>query len=130
MNYSKQREQILKCIEESHAHPTAEEIYESLKKDNPKLSLGTVYRNLELLYNNGLICKITSKFGADRYDAEKRSHYHAECIKCGEVDNIIMEKLDNLNAYASKKLECEVISHNIVFNTLCKKCKEKECVVK
>jgi len=123
LNYSKQREQIIKCIENSKMHLTAEEIYNELKVSNPKLSLGTVYRNLDVLYEAGLICRISSKNEPDRYDAESRNHYHAKCIRCGKLNNIIMDKLEEINKYAQKEADCEIISHNLTFDTICKKCK-------
>ena len=85
MNYSKQRELILYAIKNSRCHPTAFEIYNELKPDNPALSLGTVYRNLKLLSTENKVIKLTTPSGPDRFDGNTEEHYHYHCISCGRV---------------------------------------------
>lgn len=82
---SKQRDAILNFLTTRVYHPTAETIYSSLKGDYPKLSLGTVYRNLGLLADMGSIQKITTINGPERYDGNPKTHPHFFCNHCGAV---------------------------------------------
>ncbi len=68
MNYSKQRELILKTVIENPIHPTADTVYEQVRRENPKISLGTVYRNLNFLSEMGILRKISMPVGSDRFD--------------------------------------------------------------
>ncbi len=72
--YSQQREMILTCLRGTTAHPTADMIYQALKPENPKLSLGTVYRNLNQLADDGYIMRLP--FHVERYDANTQPHLH------------------------------------------------------
>ena len=80
-----QRQVILEEIKKSNSHPTADDIYESVRKRLPKISLGTIYRNIEILYENGLIEKIGPVSNQMRYDGITKNHYHIRCIRCGRV---------------------------------------------
>ncbi len=79
--YSRQRELIYKTVIENKVHPTAEFVYNYLKKDNPQLSLGTVYRNLQQLSDNGEINRLSIPNQPDRFDGVIEEHYHAVCEK-------------------------------------------------
>ena len=68
LKYSKQREAIVECLKNRCDHPSADLVFQSLRKDNPKISLGTVYRNLNLLTEMGVILKISCGDGIERYD--------------------------------------------------------------
>lgn len=81
--YSRQRELIYNCLRSTKAHPTAEMIYQTLKPEHPKLSLGTVYRNLNQLADAGLITRMP--FHVERYDADTSPHGHFCCDECGNV---------------------------------------------
>ena len=76
MKYSKQREMIFNCIKENPMHLTADAIYEMLKKDNPNLSLGTVYRNLSQLAEHNMIQKVSIAGYPDRFDGTLQDHFH------------------------------------------------------
>ena len=78
--YSRQRELIYRTLKASHEHPTAEMIYQALKPTNPNLSLGTVYRNLNLLVEEGIIARMS--FQVERYDADLSPHAHFACSCC------------------------------------------------
>lgn len=83
--YSKQREEILEFLKASYSHPTAEEIYQAIKSQNSTASRGTVYRNLGLLLEKGIIIKIPMGNYPDRYDYIRSPHMHVICKKCGKV---------------------------------------------
>lgn len=86
--YSKQREALLTEIRSRKDHPTAEDLYMSLRAEMPNYSLGTVYRNLAELCTNGYILKIASASGPERYDGCVAPHGHFTCVNCGKVYDI------------------------------------------
>ena len=81
VRYSRQREAIYKTLTQTNLHPNAEAIYILLKNEYPSLSLGTVYRNLKQLCQEGLIVRMPDD--AERYDANTKPHDHFKCRKCG-----------------------------------------------
>lgn len=87
--HSRQRETLLNELQSRCDHPTAEELYLSVKKDIPNLSLGTVYRNLSLLESEGEIVKISDD-GADRYDGNITPHFHFLCSKCRRMSDVFL----------------------------------------
>ncbi len=87
LKYSRQRETIRRHLEERCDHPTAEMIYTSLKEEDPRLSLGTVYRNLGLLVQMGQVRRLRAEDGPDRYDARTEQHGHFICTACGAVED-------------------------------------------
>lgn len=122
---SRQREALLKELQSSHDHPTAEELYLSLKKEIPNLSLGTVYRNLSLLDNEGEISKISSD-GADRYDGNTMPHCHFSCTECGRVcDVIIPEGTLSITDDIVKNIDGVVEKYTLNFFGICSECKNK-----
>ena len=119
--YSKQRELIYQCLMETHEHPTAEMLYNWLKPENPSLSLGTVYRNLNLLADEGIITRMP--FPVERYDANTEPHPHFRCRQCGavydleglEYDASLDEKIGVLSGH-------QVDRHDLVFSGICTHC--------
>lgn len=123
MKHSKQREHILKIIQEGMEHLNAYQVYEIAKKEISNISLGTVYRNLNQLSEQNMIKKITVPNGNDCFDKTITNHSHFYCIKCLKLEDI---HLDIPIDYLEKSKECKIISHDIVLNGICKDCKEKE----
>ena len=79
MKYSRQRELILKTLKENCIHPTAEQLYELIRREEPTVSLATVYRNLNLLAENGMVKKIEGLDGTAHFDHQTFDHYHFIC---------------------------------------------------
>lgn len=88
MRQTRQRQSILEHLKRTASHPTATEVYDSVRQELPSISLGTVYRNLEILCNLGLARKIETFGGQKRFDAIVTDHMHAICTKCGNVRDI------------------------------------------
>lgn len=88
LRQSKKRDAILRRMKDTDCHPTAEWIFKQLRTEFPDLSLGTVYRNLNQLCEEGLIWKIGAVCGQERYDACTAPHAHFICDKCGEVTDL------------------------------------------
>lgn len=85
IKYSRQRECILKNLQSRRDHPTADMVYESVRMEQPNISLGTVYRNLAFLAENGQILKISTGTGPDHFDGFTSPHVHFVCRSCGKV---------------------------------------------
>lgn len=111
-------------LRERYDHPTAEQLYTDLKQKYPKISLGTVYRNLALLESMGEIMKLSSSGGSDRFDGNAHTHYHFECNSCGNVFDINMPVQTELNATASQSLDAEIHGHSLMFYGVCKNCRK------
>ena len=83
-----QRDSILRELRHNLTHPTADELYESIRRTLPRISLATVYRNLETLAAKGLIKKIETSGRQKRFDGELHEHHHILCIRCHRVENL------------------------------------------
>lgn len=126
MKFSKQRELILNYILNSHEHLTADTIYADLKKDNPELSLGTVYRNLTKLTEIGAIKKVSLPNQVDKFDKNLEPHAHLICDECGSVTDIDIPEVKSFIDKVSKDEDILINRYNISFNGICKKCKNKK----
>lgn len=122
IKYSKQREAILAYLHSTKEHPTAETVYTSLKKENPKLSLGTVYRNLKLLEVNGEIQRLSCGDGTDHFDATTAPHSHFICEGCGRVMDLEMPQISCVEDAVMDGFVGEIHSHQVFFYGFCKKC--------
>ena len=100
MNYSRQREEIVHFLKTRKDHPTADVVYENVRKEFPNISLGTVYRNLTLLSDMGELLRLRVGDGMDHFDATTEPHYHFICHGCGRVIDLEMENLDSINGIA------------------------------
>ncbi len=123
---TKQREIILEELKKLKTHPTASDLYDIVRKRLPKISLGTVYRNLEILAEMGLIKKLEIAGKEKRWDGDISKHYHFRCVKCGKVEDIFLkdedlEKLDSFfKNYINDNVKFEEM--NVEISGLCKDC--------
>ena len=121
--YSRQKEIIFNALTRTKEHPTAEMLYEWLKPENPHLSLGTVYRNLNRLVCEGDIIRLN--FPVERYDANVQPHPHMKCLQCGRGIDIPIPYDARLNDQASDLTGHEIYGHELVFSGVCFQCKNK-----
>ena len=82
---TRQRQVVLEELQKIDFHPTAAELYELARRRLPRISLGTVYRNLELLVQMGVIRKVETTTNEARFDSQTDRHHHVHCIRCGRV---------------------------------------------
>jgi len=122
---SKQREYILEYLKSTDSHPTAQMIYDGIRAKFPRLSLGTVYRNLNILVEQGKINRLQYGSTFDRYDADIYEHYHFICEQCGKVYDMLLEPKDDLEKLAEGKSGHKVNGHKIDFFGICEKCRKK-----
>ena len=122
---SKQRNRILELLRSTDRHPTADWLYQQLKSEFPNLSLGTVYRNLGMLIEQGLVKKIHFGSTFDRFEANTQPHYHLICESCGKIVDLEMPIYYNLNDQAAKLTSFTIFHHIIEFFGLCEDCESK-----
>ncbi|WP_417915229.1 Fur family transcriptional regulator [Candidatus Electronema sp. JM] len=120
-----QRQILLEELGKARNHPTACELYDIVRKRLPRIGLGTVYRNLELMADTGLILKLEVGGSQKRFDAELEPHYHIRCCRCGKVENIEMDIIQNIVQAAAKKTSYNIIGHHIEFIGDCPECQRK-----
>ena len=119
---SKKKNLIYEELSKVVSHPTADEIYEMVRKKDPRISLGTVYRNLEQLVQEGKVLKLDSGSGPRRYDARANNHYHIRCIKCGKVEDVTYEPNPEIDNIAKDNSKYKVLGHILEFYGLCPDC--------
>lgn len=124
LKYSRQREIIKHCLSNRHDHPTADEIYASVKKQCPNISLATVYRNLSLLADMGEIIRVDVGDGMSRFDGCTAPHYHFICNECGAVEDIFTDSLP-IVPILPDNFAGEISGHCTYFYGRCAKCKAK-----
>ena len=119
---TKQRQVILEELQKLHSHPTAAGLYRIVSCRLPKISLGTVYRNLDLLAKAGVIQKL--EFGSDeaRFDGNRTPHDHIRCVKCGRVDDIHRPSLDLSGGARNDFNGYSVLGHRVEFFGVCPQC--------
>lgn len=124
MNYSKQRELVLQTVLENPIHPTADGVYQQVRQQNPRISLGTVYRNLNFLAEMGMIRKISMPVGSDRFDGRLDEHYHMACTCCGRVFDVECGALEELDHQHLETQGFQVQKRHLLLTGLCKDCQE------
>ncbi len=120
---SRQREAILEVLRMTKVHPTADWVYNEVRKEIPNISLGTVYRNLARLSEDKNIIKLGLGTGVEHFDGCVEPHYHAVCTCCGAISDIEAKQMMELNDWASKQFNGEIYEHSAVFYGKCEKCK-------
>ncbi|MBP8793903.1 MAG: transcriptional repressor [Lutibacter sp.] len=91
-----QRMRVLEAIYKLNNHPTAENILNFIRKNDPNVGSGTVYKVLETLVENDLIKKVKTEKDAMRYDGVLENHHHLYCIECDYIEDFVSEKLDKV----------------------------------
>ena len=119
--YSKQRELIYENLKARCDHPTAEIIYTELKKDNPSLSLGTVYRNLNFLADAKMIRKLDVGQTIVHFDADLSAHHHFICNECQQVYDIFYND-EIISNDAQRQTDHRIEKTDLVFSGPCKNC--------
>ena len=122
---SRRRQVILERLQAVESHPTADEVYQMVRRRLPHISLGTVYRNLELLSKLGLIQKLRLGCAQSRFDGNVERHYHVRCAACGRVADVPIEPLPGIEDAARGATDFELSGHRLEFTGLCPKCKRR-----
>ena len=127
LKYSRQRECIKNYLMTTKEHPTADEVYMKVKQEFPNISLGTVYRNLNLLTDIGDAVKISTPNGGDRFDGRLEPHNHFLCTKCGRLLDLDldMHSIDEVNRLAAENFDGIITASSTLFYGECSDCIKK-----
>ena len=121
-----QRQIVLDALKKLNKHPTIDEIYAAIHSSHPSISKATVYRNLRQLAANRIIRQVSLLDGLERYDARTGQHYHFKCVKCGNILDVEIEYLADINYVVQRKYCVQVDEHDIVFSGTCMECEHIE----
>ena len=122
IRYSKQRRIILEELRQRCDHPTADEVYAAVRRKVPRVSLGTVYRNLDFLARAGLVKRLELGAGQSRFDADQTPHYHVRCEKCGALDDVSCESVKCLALPQAGRNGFVVTGARLEFTGVCPRC--------
>lgn len=125
LRMTRQRMVILEELREHNNHPSADELYDRVRSRLPRISLGTVYRNLEVLCDLEEIQKLELSGSIKRYDGHPKKHYHIRCLNCGKVDDAPIAPLNKIEDELYGATVFEIISHNLEFTGYCPDCTQR-----
>ncbi len=122
----RKRDAILTCLRQTTEHPSAEWVFSRLKPEIPDLSLGTVYRNLSLFKEQGLITSLGTVNGVERFDGNTEPHVHYICTGCGRVLDLHKIRVpEELNQAAAMDSGGQVNGCQLTFTGVCGRCANK-----
>lgn len=118
-----QRHAILAYLVESMGHPTADDIYRALEPKFPSMSVATVYNNLKMFIEAGMVRELTYGDNSSRFDANVSDHYHVICEKCGKIEDFSYPSLADVERQAEKSTGFQVNGLRMELYGICKSCK-------
>ncbi len=122
MKYSKQREWIYQTVLRSGGHLTAEDVFGIVRGEIPNISLGTVYRNLNVLVEHGMLAKLELPGGSDHFEANTQLHYHVQCTGCGRIYDVELPLFGWLDDVIAQKTHIKADSRYFLARGLCSEC--------
>ncbi|HVO77041.1 MAG TPA: transcriptional repressor [Candidatus Bathyarchaeia archaeon] len=127
MRNTKQREVMIEELRKLRTHPSADELYAIVKKRLPRISLGTVYRNLEVLSREGIIHRLEVAGSHMRFDGELGEHQHIRCARCGRVDDLVLgSRLNACDKNVAKRTGYRMLERRVEFVGICPACRKRE----
>lgn len=118
---TRQRRVILEELSALRTHPTASELYEVVRKRLPRISLGTVYRNLEIMHQAGMVLKLA--YGSEsRFDGNTQEHHHVRCVQCDRVADLHDVPVQAPRLRAQNPLGYEIVGYQLEFLGICPEC--------
>jgi Fur family transcriptional regulator, ferric uptake regulator len=127
LRMTQQRRVILEELSAVTSHPTADELYQRVRRRLPRISLGTVYRNLEIMAQLGEIQRIGAAGTQRRFDATTAVHYHIRCTTCGQVADLSLKPVLRLEQEAARTSGFAITGHWVEFQGVCPKCQGPNC---
>ena len=120
-----QREVVLRAVKSLHNHPSADEVYAYVTKECPNIGRGTVYRNLNILAEDGELRKAQATDGPDRFDHNLMDHYHVTCVHCGKMYDVDMEVISDVEERIHDKHGIKYLGYDILFKGVCPACQKE-----
>ena len=122
MRKTRQKAAILEVLRGTNSHPTADLVYNEVRKEIPNISLGTVYRNLRQLCQSGEISDLELCGSLSRFDARNDNHYHFRCEKCGQVFDVDEPVNSEMDKITARRTGFRITYHRLEFYGLCLEC--------
>ena len=119
---TRQRRVILQELQKVTTHPTADQVYDMVRKKLPRISLATVYRNLDLLAQDGIISKLGTAGAQMRFDGNPADHYHIRCTRCQRVDDLPAGAVMVKDKGVGEKTGYRIAGIHLEYNGLCPEC--------
>jgi Fur family ferric uptake transcriptional regulator len=127
MRTTKQREVIVAELIRLHTHPSADELYSLVKMKVPRISLGTVYRNLEILSREGIIRRLELGRSQRRYDGDLHKHQHIHCVRCGRIDDLpVGGGITGRDQVIVRDTGYRILEKRVEFMGICPACRKKD----
>ncbi len=125
LRMTRQRRVILEELRKVNTHPSADEVYEMVRKRLPRISLGTVYRNLEILSESGDIKKLEPASTLKRFDGNPEEHSHIRCVRCGRIADAPLTFDFEIDVVQKLPADFEIIGHRLELFGICPMCSHK-----
>lgn len=122
-SFTRQRATVFEYLRRARQHPTAEEVFVAVKRDLPKISLATVYKNLEALVACGAASKLLFGDSAARYEIRTDPHYHSRCLKCGLITDVNPRAGEKLTELFKVPSGFKIQDYRVELLGYCKNCK-------
>lgn len=119
-----QRHAILAYLYQTDGHPTADDIYKALAGNFPNMSVATVYNNLKVFRETGLVQELTFGDNSSRFEITKDIHYHVLCINCGNIENLEYPCVSDIEVLAQQRTGYKIDCHRVEVLGLCPSCQE------
>ncbi len=128
--HSRQRDVVLEVVRSTMDHPTADWVYRQARRRLPRISLGTVYRNLNRLAAEGLIREIHAGSHPARFDGNTGQHHHVRCVSCGRVADLPLSVDTERERAAARALNYRIVGHHVEVLGLCPACQEADTTIR
>ena len=122
---TQQRRVLLEQLRATASHPTADELHSLVREQLPRISLGTIYRNLDILAKEGLIHRLDTNSAQHRYDGDMSEHYHVLCRECNQMADVRVAGFKVPEAVVCGDVDFDIDGHNLHFEGICSDCKAK-----
>ena len=123
LRHTRQRDVVLEAVRSTMDHPTAEWVFRRARRRIPRISLGTVYRNLKQLAEAGLIREIVAGEQSIRFDGNTGPHHHVRCVACGRVNDLAIHLDTRREQAAARAMDFQVLGHHVEIQGLCPACR-------
>ncbi|MBI2816235.1 MAG: transcriptional repressor [Acidobacteria bacterium] len=120
---SRQNRLVLEIVRQSRTHPTAQDVYEQARQVIPSISLGTVYRNLRRMAQQGVLQENKIGDHPTRFEVPLRRHYHVICTECGRLEDLELRYQHILDRKAQRLVDFRLQEHRIEFYGVCPECR-------
>ncbi len=125
LRMTRQRQGILEELRKDNNHPSADELFGRVRKQMPRISLGTVYRNLEILSELGEIQTIQMAGSLKRFDGVAENHYHIRCVNCDRLIDAPVEVNQTLENAVQVQTDFRILGHQVEFTGICPDCRRR-----